>query len=115
MRSPTHRCSLRPAGTSPCRIASSERCRIGVLAAGDGPARARRLETSERALAFEPLSVDGRFAGAWAALRLALHDEGRRMPLSDSWIPATAIAHRIPVVSQDADYEDVPGLEVIRV
>jgi predicted nucleic acid-binding protein len=37
------------------------------------------------------------------------------MPLSDSWIAATAIALRIPVVSQDADYDGVPGLQVIRI
>jgi predicted nucleic acid-binding protein len=37
------------------------------------------------------------------------------MPLNDSWIAATAIANRIPVVAQDGDYDDVPGLEVIRV
>lgn len=37
------------------------------------------------------------------------------MPLNDSWIAATAIANRIPVVSQDEDYDEVPGLEVVRV
>jgi predicted nucleic acid-binding protein len=37
------------------------------------------------------------------------------MPLNDSWIAATALVRRIPVVSQDADYDGVPGLEVIRV
>lgn len=37
------------------------------------------------------------------------------MPLNDSWIAATAIANNLPVVSQDDDYEDVPGLHVIRV
>lgn len=37
------------------------------------------------------------------------------MPLNDSWIAATALARGIPVVSQDADYDAVPGLHVIRV
>jgi len=37
------------------------------------------------------------------------------MPLNDSWIAATAIAHKLPVVAQDADYDRVPGLKVIRV
>jgi len=37
------------------------------------------------------------------------------MPVNDSWIAAIAISHRIPVVSQDDEDEDVPGLEVIRV
>jgi predicted nucleic acid-binding protein len=30
-------------------------------------------------------------------------------------IAATALAYEVPVVSQDADYDDVPGLHVIRV
>jgi len=37
------------------------------------------------------------------------------MPLNDSLIAATAIAHHLPVVAQDADYDDVPGLQVIRI
>jgi predicted nucleic acid-binding protein len=36
------------------------------------------------------------------------------MPLNDSWIAATAIANGIPVVSRDGDYDEVPGLRVIR-
>ena len=31
------------------------------------------------------------------------------------WIAATAIANRLPVVAQDDDYADIPGLEVIRI
>jgi hypothetical protein len=65
--------------------------------------------------ALEPLPIDGQVAHAWAALRLALRDSGKRMPINDSWIAATAIAHGVPVASQDGDYDDVPGLEVIRV
>jgi predicted nucleic acid-binding protein len=30
------------------------------------------------------------------------------------WIAATAIARRMPVAAQDADYADAPGLSVIR-
>lgn len=52
---------------------------------------------------------------AWARLMTALRAAGRRMPANDSWIAATAMAHNLPVVSQDADYENVPGLDVIRV
>lgn len=89
--------------------------RLGVLVAADGPTRARRLETLTRAEALEPLPVDRSVATAWAVLRLALRDAGKRMPLNDSWIAATALAKGIPVVSQDADYDGVPGLEVLRV
>ncbi len=106
-------------GTPPKEIAVSvitmAELRLGVLAAADGATRARRLETFTRAGAFDPLPIDGSVAATWAALRLALRAAGRRMPLNDSWIAATAMAMGIPVVSQDADYDDVPGLDVIRV
>jgi predicted nucleic acid-binding protein len=107
------------AGVPPERIAVSVvtvgELRLGVLAASDGPTRARRLETLTRAEALDPLPVDTAVAHAWGALRLALRDQGKRMPLNDSWIAATAIAHHLSVVAQDADYDGVPGLQVIRV
>jgi len=87
---------------------------LGVLVAV-GAGRAQRLETLRRAEALDPLPITREVASAWAALRLALRDRGRRMPLNDSWIAATAIAEGIPVVAQDADYDDVPGLAVVRV
>lgn len=107
------------AGPTPETVAVSvvtiAELRHGVLAATDGTARARRLETLTRADALEPIPVDHAVAAAWAELRIALRDAGRRMPLNDSWIAATAIALRIPVVTQDADYDDVPGLITMRI
>jgi predicted nucleic acid-binding protein len=109
----------RLSGPPPRRVAVSVitvgELRLGVLAAEDGPTRARRLETLSHAEGLDPLPVDAHVAHAWAVLRLALRDQGKRMPLNDSWIAATAIANRIPVVSQDADYDSVPGVQVIRV
>jgi predicted nucleic acid-binding protein len=89
--------------------------RLGVLAAQDGPTRARRLETLSAIADLDPVPVDESVAYAWATLRLALRDAGRRMPINDSWIAATAIANDLAVASQDSDYDDVPGLRVIRV
>jgi predicted nucleic acid-binding protein len=37
------------------------------------------------------------------------------MPVNDSWIAATAMSLGVPVVTQDEDYVEVPGLEIIRV
>ena len=45
----------------------------------------------------------------------AMQGSGRRLPVNDSWIAATAIAHQMPVVTQDGDHEGLPGLSVIRV
>ncbi len=37
------------------------------------------------------------------------------MPVNDSWIAASALALAVPLVTQDADFPQVGGLEVIRV
>ncbi len=90
--------------------------RLGVLMAADVEARQRRLSTLQLASAVEPLPVDDLVAEAWAGLVARLRSEGRRMPLNDSWIAATALAHDMPVVTQDDDFAaDLPGLTVIRV
>ncbi|MDQ3990386.1 MAG: type II toxin-antitoxin system VapC family toxin [Actinomycetota bacterium] len=88
--------------------------RLGVLAAPNAAVAATRLRTLEKALEAEPVPVDGVVAEAWAALRAGLREQERRMPINDSWIAATAIAHGIPVATQDDDYDDVPGLEVVK-
>ncbi len=88
--------------------------RAGVLAAQDLETRDRRLATLTAVLALSPVPVDDDVAAAWARLRVALRDRGRRMAVNDSWIAATAIALDIPLVTQDDDHRDVPGLRVIR-
>lgn len=88
--------------------------RVGVLVASSTAEVARRLETYLRAERLDPIPVDGRVATAWAQLRVDLRASGRRLAANDSWIAATAIAHGLPIVTQDADYDDVPGLTTIR-
>ena len=51
---------------------------------------------------------------AWAVLVAGLRAIGRKVPINDSWIAATAIARGIPVATQDDDYDQMPGLDVIR-
>ena len=89
--------------------------RAGVLTARDVSTRDRRLDTLMAAMTLDPLPVDARVADEWARLRVLLRDAGLRMPVDDSWIAATAMAHGVPIVTQDADYVDLPGLTVIRV
>lgn len=59
--------------------------------------------------------MDAPVAESWARLRVTLRDTGQRMPVNDSWIAATAMAIGVPVVTQDRDYGDVPGLDVVKV
>ena len=44
-----------------------------------------------------------------------VRDRGLRLGVNDSWIAATAIAHGLSIVTQDTDYHEIPGLEVIKV
>ena len=89
--------------------------RAGVLAAVDVETRDRRLATLSEALALDPLPVDQSVAETWARLRVLLRDMQKRMPVNDSWIAATAMSLGIPVVTQDEDYVEVPGLKIVRV
>ena len=89
--------------------------RLGVLVATDLERRASRLATLSVAEQLAPLPIDDAVAASWARLVAALRAAGRRMPVNDSWIAATALAHDMAVVTQDDDYQDVPGLRVLRV
>ena len=90
----------------------------GVLAARDTPTRAQRLATLEAVAAIEALPVDAVAAAAWGRLRVRLAEERRRVNVNDLWIAAVAVAHDLPVVTQDGDYDPLEGLggpRVIRV
>lgn len=89
--------------------------RAGVLAAGDLATRATRLTTLSFLEDLDVIPVDSSVAEAWAVLRVALRDAGRRLGVNDAWIAATAIALGVPLVSQDRDFEGVPGVSVVLV
>jgi predicted nucleic acid-binding protein len=80
--------------------------------------RARRPTTSAPSPDIELLAVDSAILASWALLRVHLADTGRRLNVNDPWIAATALAHGIPVVTQDDDFEPIDGtagLSIIRV
>lgn len=89
--------------------------RAGVLAAEDVQSRDRRLATLTSALQLDPVPIDESVAAAWARLRILLRDRGRRVPVNDSWIAATAMGLDVPIVTQDADFPTVDGLTVVHV
>ena len=45
--------------------------------------------------------VDEAVAASWALLRVHLAESGYRLNVNDLWIAATALTHRIPVVTQE--------------
>lgn len=100
-----------------CPVTITE-LQAGVLAATDLETRARRLTTLEAVADIEVLVIGPEVAAAWARLRVHLAQTGRRVNVNDLWIAATAVAHDLPVVTQDDDFDPldgVGGLAVIRV
>ncbi len=89
--------------------------RLGVLQASGPGATARRLSTYQLAQRFEPLVIDEMVSDAWALLVSRLRSANLRAPINDSWIAATALAHSIPIVTQDSDYSVMPDVEVITI
>jgi len=92
------------------RVAAPGQLRLGVLQAQNPGAASRRLSTYQLARQFEALTVDEAVSEAWALLISRLRAAGRKAPVNDSWIAATAIARRVPVVTQDSDYDDSCGV-----
>ena len=89
--------------------------RRGVLQAKEPEAASRRLSTYQLAQRFEALAVDESVADAWALLVSRLRAAGRKVPINDSWIAATAPAQHIPIVTQGAAYDLMPDAEVIKI
>jgi predicted nucleic acid-binding protein len=88
---------------------------LGVLMAADGPTRATRLKTLTYVEStFEPVPIDAAAAREWARLVAHCRRKRRRVPVNDLWIAATAIVHDVSVLTQDADYDGIPGLRVVK-
>ena len=89
--------------------------RAGVLKAEDIETRDRRLVTLERLANVRILPVDDLVARMWAGMWVYLGAAERRVAANDLWIAATAAAHRIPVVTQDADFDALSGVNGLTV
>lgn len=102
--------SGRPLDELPAHVAVSVvtigELQLGVLAAKDDTARARRAETLALARAADPIPISEAVMTAWARLVSDCRnaDVHRTIRLTDALIAATAIAHGLPVVTQDTDY-----------
>jgi hypothetical protein len=83
---------------------------VGVLAAADVATRSRRLATLNAVAGFQTLVVDGAAATAWASMPVRLAESGRRANVNDLWIAAVALAHDMPVATQDHDFDVLPSV-----
>ncbi len=88
---------------------------VGVLMASDAN-RANRLATlSAVESTWDPLPVDPEVARAFARIVAELRTRRRRVPVLDALVAATAVVEGIPIVTQDHDYEAIPGIKIIPV
>jgi predicted nucleic acid-binding protein len=101
--------------TSCVSIITIGELRLGILTANDARTRSARLSTFLDASELNPLPIDENVAEAWAQLRITLRDTKTKMSVNDSWIAATAMAHNIPVITQDGDFVEGLGFDIIRI
>lgn len=90
----------------------------GVHAASSVEVRVVRLSTIESLAGFSTLSADSAAATQWGKLRHTVTAAGRRPNVNDLWIAAIALANKLPVVTQDNDFDvlaDLGGPAIIRV
>lgn len=88
----------------------------GVLVAKDDDSRAQRMQTllavRERAAG---IPADQRVASAYARLASEALRGGKKPRVQDTWIAATAMVHDAEVWTQDNDFTEFDGVDVIRV
>ena len=60
---------------------------------------------------FDVLAITDQTTIAYAALRVALRRSGRPIPANDAWIAALALQHRLPILSRDAHFDVVSGVQ----
>jgi len=88
---------------------------VGVLMA-DAADLAQRVSTLAAVEStWDPLPVDAEVARSFARIVADLRRRGRRVPVLDALIAATAVVEGVPVVTQDRHYDAIPGVEVISV
>lgn len=88
---------------------------VGVLVANDADRPARVATLSAVESTWEPLPIDAEVARQFARIVASLRAGRRRVPVLDALVAATALVEQIPVVTQDRDYDAIPGVRVIRV
>ncbi len=97
-------------------VVTAAELELGVLRARDQPSRAARVATLSRVRAEYPLvEIDDAVASCFARIADAHLSSGGRLRRHDTWIAATALRHRVAVVTQDADFSAFSLVEVIRV
>jgi predicted nucleic acid-binding protein len=100
----------RPEGETRVSVVTLAELRLGVLRA-EGRVRQLRETTLDIARRFVPMPVDEHVADELAALLATLRASQRRAKAFDCLVAATALAHDLTVVAQDADFHELQAAE----
>jgi hypothetical protein len=88
---------------------------LGVLMANDADRATRVATLSAVESTWDPLPVDAEVGREFSRIVSSVRSSRRRVPILDALVAATAVAERVAVVTQDRDYDAIPGVRVIRV
>ena len=89
---------------------------VGVLLAADPRIRAQRLRTLARVeRTFDPIPVESPVARSFAEIVADARRKRRHPRVVDALIAATAVAHDLPLYSQDRDFALMPGVDLVLV
>jgi predicted nucleic acid-binding protein len=89
---------------------------VGVLLAAGPKIRAQRLRTLVRVeRTFDPHPVDEGVARSFAEIVADARRRRRHPRVVDAIIAATAVAHGLPLYSQDRDFALMPGVDLVLV
>jgi predicted nucleic acid-binding protein len=104
------RMQRRPEGEARVSVVTLAELRLGVLRSS-GPVRELREATFAAARRFVGMPVDEHVADELAVLLANLRASQRRAKAFDCFVAATALAHDLTVVAQDADFRELQAAE----
>lgn len=61
------------------------------------------------------LNITRKTSDPYSTIRLHLKQKGHPIPENDLWIAAVCIENSLPIVTADVHFDDVDGLEVVKI
>jgi tRNA(fMet)-specific endonuclease VapC len=85
--------------------------RFGLLGSQEGPKREQWLQGLMAVVRILPITKST--TSHYAKVRHEVKQMKRRIPPNDSWIAALALEHGLPVLTRDAHFKNLPGVDQV--